>query len=95
MKNDDGTPVPIEKLMKLLPNIQDFCFGNVSDDDGLQSITSKTAANLVALPHFHQIESFKMSEIPESFNIDAFFATPKVSNLICFAIPRVFSDDFN
>ena len=95
VKNDDGSIVPIEQLIEPLPELIEFYYFNVSGDDGLQTITSETAANLNAIPHFHQIESFKMYEIPESFNIDAFFATPKVSNLNCFAIPSVFSHDFN
>ena len=82
VKNEDGTIVPIEKLMKLLPNLQTFYYGNVSGDDGLQTITSETAANLNTNPHFSQMESFYMYGIPESFDIDAFFATPKVRTSI-------------
>ena len=95
MKNDDGSIVPIEKLIELSPKLQNFCFINVPGDDGLQMITSETAAKLVALPHFPQFDRFAMIGVPESFDIDAFFAIPKVSNLICFAIPRFFSHYFN
>ena len=81
VKNADGSIVPIEKLIELLPNLRSFSYLNVSDDEGLQTITSETAANLVVVPHFPQIESFKIYGVPESFDIDAFFETPKVSNL--------------
>ena len=85
VKNSDESIVPIEKLIELLPNLLKFEYWNVRGNDGLQTITSETAAKLVELPHFPQIERFEMFRIPESFDIDAFFATPKVSNLICFA----------
>ena len=91
VKTDDGTIVPIEKLIEVLPKLRRFDYDDVTGDDGLQAITSETAAKLVIIPHFHQIEYFSMERIPESFNNDAFFATPKVSYLNCFAIPRLFS----
>ena len=79
VKNDDGSIVPIEKLIQLLPKLQTFYYENDPGNVGLQTITSETAANLVALPHFPKIQSFIIQNIPESFDIEAFFATPKVS----------------
>ena len=79
VKNDDGTVVPIEKLIELSPELLKFEYLNVSGDDGLQTITSETAEKLVAISHFRKIEEFAMDQIPESFHIDVFFATPKVS----------------
>ena len=79
MKNDGGTIVPIETLIEVLPNLEAFEYHNVSiAEGGLQTITSETAANLNALPHFPQISNYTMGAIPESFNFEAFFATPKV-----------------
>ena len=79
VKNDDGSIVPIEKLIELSPKLQNFNYENVLTEDGLQTVTSETAANLVAIPHFHKIQHFTITEIPESFNIDEFFAIPNVS----------------
>ena len=76
VENDDGTLVPMEKLIELLSNLHIFSY--INTEDGLQIITSETAAKLVAIPHFHQIKSFAMVGIPESFDIEAFFAVPKV-----------------
>ena len=81
VKNGDGTIVPIEKLTELLPKLQRFDYHNVHREDGFQSITSETAANLIAIPHFPKIKDFAMEKIPESFDFEAFFATPKVRTL--------------
>ena len=78
VKDNDGNIVPIEKLIELLPKLQTFYFTNVRTKDGFQTITSETAANLIAIPHFHQIQQFILEKIPESFDVDAFFETPKV-----------------
>ena len=93
VKNDDGSIVPIENLIELMPNLEYFHYENVTTDDGLQTITRETAAKLNAIPHFPKIYLFIMEKIPESFDIDAFFAIPKVSVLNCFA--RIFSYNFN
>ena len=79
VKNNDGTIVPIEKLVENLPNLRDFQFVPVPGEDGRQAITSKTAAKLVAIRDFRRIKQFILREIPDTFDIDAFFATPKVS----------------
>ena len=82
VKNDDGTIVPIEKLIELLQKLQTCYYDNFPSENGLLTITSETAANLNAIPHFSKIENFTMTEIPESFNFEAFFATPKVMDLV-------------
>ena len=80
VKNDDGSIVPIEKLIELSPKLQSFDCHSVSTvEGGLQTITSETAAKLVALPHFPQMKRFYFFGVPELFDIEAFFATPKVS----------------
>ena len=86
VKNDNGTVVPMENLIELLPNLQSFQYRNVTTEDGLRTITSETAAKLNAIPHFPR--RFYIFQIPESFDIDAFFSAPKVSNSIYFSIPR-------
>ena len=79
VKNDDGTIVPIEKLIEMFPKLQRFRYLNLPRNEGLQTITSETAANLVAVPHFPKIKIFSLHEIPESFDFEAFFATSKVN----------------
>ena len=78
IKNSDGTVVAIEKIIQSLPNLRTFYYINVSSEDRQQTITSETAANLIVIPHFPKIKNFTMEKIPESFDIEAFFATPKV-----------------
>ena len=78
VKNADGTIVPVEKLIELLPKLQVFDFHNVPGEDGLQTITSETAANLIAISHFSKLKRFSLYEIPESFDFETFFASPKV-----------------
>ena len=85
VKNYDGTIVPLEKLIELSPKLQSFIYDNVPvEEGGLQTITSETAANLVAIPHFPKIVSVTIEECPESFNIESFFAVPKVTYFLCF-----------
>ena len=80
VKNVDGSIVPIEKLIELLPKLQKFDYLNLPGDNGLQTITPETAANLNAIPHFPKIQNFTMDEVPESFDYEVFFGTPKVRN---------------
>ena len=82
VRNDDGTIIPIEKLIELLPRLQRLYYDNVRGDDGRQAITSETAANLNAIPHLPKIKIFTIKNIPESFNIDEFYAVPKVRTFI-------------
>ena len=86
VKINDGSILPIEKLIKHLPNLQIFDYTNVQTEEGLPSITSGTAAKLVAIPHFPQIERFIIEGIPESFDFEAFFATPKVKTFFDYLI---------
>ena len=83
VKNDDGTVVPIQKLVELLPKLQRLYYDNFpKDEGGLQTITSETAVKLVAIPHFPKLKIFEFKGVPESFDIEAFFAVPKVSTSI-------------
>ena len=82
---DDGIIVPIEELIELLPNLQEFVFSNVTTDEGLQTITSKTAANLIAIPNFPKVQIFRLYKIPELFNFEAFFTVPKVKIFLFFS----------
>uniref|UniRef100_A0A914R153 Uncharacterized protein n=1 Tax=Panagrolaimus davidi TaxID=227884 RepID=A0A914R153_9BILA len=68
--NDDGTNVPFEKLIEVLPKIKKITFScrrNSSD------ITTKTVNELLKLPHFFKIERFELWDIPEHFDIKTFF----------------------
>ena len=78
VKNDDGTIVPVEKLIELSPKLQKFDYINIPTEDGRQTITSETAANLIAIPHFPKLEKFYIYGMLQSFDIEAFFAIPKV-----------------
>ena len=78
VKNDDGSVVPIEKLIELLPKLRSFEYTNVKTEEGFQTITSETAENLIAIPHFPKMKHFDINSIPETFDFETFFATPKV-----------------
>ena len=82
VKSDDGTIIPIEKLIESLPKLRTCYYGNVLGEEGLQTITFETAANLIAIPHFPKMKEFHIYGIPESFDFEAFFATPKVRALM-------------
>ena len=85
VKNNDGTIVPIEKLIELLPNLRSFTY--FPPEDELQAITSETAVNLNAIPHFFQIANFTLGAISESFDFVEFFSIPKVKTSMFNELP--------
>uniref|UniRef100_A0AC34F528 Uncharacterized protein n=1 Tax=Panagrolaimus sp. ES5 TaxID=591445 RepID=A0AC34F528_9BILA len=74
VKNEDGSIVPLEKLLALLPNVKNVKIFN----NRLSScITTNTVKELLKLPHFSNIINFQLSNIGESFDIETFFTYMK------------------
>uniref|UniRef100_A0AC34GYE3 Uncharacterized protein n=1 Tax=Panagrolaimus sp. ES5 TaxID=591445 RepID=A0AC34GYE3_9BILA len=69
VKNDDGSIVPLEKLVEKIFNVKEISF----DHDLPLYITTDTVKELLKLDHFSKLEKFDMLNIPEIFDIDTFF----------------------
>uniref|UniRef100_A0AC34FK42 Uncharacterized protein n=1 Tax=Panagrolaimus sp. ES5 TaxID=591445 RepID=A0AC34FK42_9BILA len=69
--NIDDTPVSLEKLVEVLPNLKNFNFHDIPDS---LSVTSNTVKELLKLPNFKKLNKFEISGIKESFDVDTFFA---------------------
>uniref|UniRef100_A0AC34FE43 Uncharacterized protein n=1 Tax=Panagrolaimus sp. ES5 TaxID=591445 RepID=A0AC34FE43_9BILA len=82
VKNDDGSIVPFEKLFEVIPKIKVIFF--VCDTSLPQNITSKTFNELLKIPHFLKLKVFRMENIPETFDLDAFYGYMKKNKLTKF-----------
>uniref|UniRef100_A0A914P6Y5 Uncharacterized protein n=1 Tax=Panagrolaimus davidi TaxID=227884 RepID=A0A914P6Y5_9BILA len=72
--NEDGSIVPLEKIIDSLPNINDFEYQLPNDDDATKIITSKTVEELIKIPHFSNLDSFFLNyHVPENFDIESFY----------------------
>uniref|UniRef100_A0A914QSB2 Uncharacterized protein n=1 Tax=Panagrolaimus davidi TaxID=227884 RepID=A0A914QSB2_9BILA len=78
--NENGTIVPLEKLVKKLPKLISFVY---YDSLTSSSITSNTLKELLEIPHFSKITQWRLYKIPEKFDIETFytfFKKGKVAN---------------
>uniref|UniRef100_A0AC35FH69 Uncharacterized protein n=1 Tax=Panagrolaimus sp. PS1159 TaxID=55785 RepID=A0AC35FH69_9BILA len=75
VKNEDGTIVPLEKIVKVLPKIKEFEF---SDNPVFSSFTANTVKELLEIPHLRTIDKFQLFNITEKFDIKTFFTYLKV-----------------
>uniref|UniRef100_A0A914PFU7 Uncharacterized protein n=1 Tax=Panagrolaimus davidi TaxID=227884 RepID=A0A914PFU7_9BILA len=71
VKNEDGTIVPLEKLVKTLVSLKRI-MGEI--DPSHSCITKGTVKELLEIPHFSKLDEFVFTGLPEVFDIDTFFA---------------------
>uniref|UniRef100_A0A914PV68 Uncharacterized protein n=1 Tax=Panagrolaimus davidi TaxID=227884 RepID=A0A914PV68_9BILA len=71
---ENGSIVPLEKLIAVLPKIKSIFFYEDSDET---SITSNTVKKLLELPHFSTIDTFELFNTTEKFDIETFFKYSK------------------
>uniref|UniRef100_A0AC34F4T9 DUF38 domain-containing protein n=1 Tax=Panagrolaimus sp. ES5 TaxID=591445 RepID=A0AC34F4T9_9BILA len=83
VKNEDGTIVPLEKLIKLLPRVKNVDICNTSE---FSNITSNTVKELLEIPHFSKIVKFNLFNICELFDINTFFPYMKKNQNTQFCI---------
>uniref|UniRef100_A0AC34FW11 Uncharacterized protein n=1 Tax=Panagrolaimus sp. ES5 TaxID=591445 RepID=A0AC34FW11_9BILA len=81
VKYDDGSIVPFEKLIEALPKLKNIRFEPVK---AVSNIASKTVGELVKMPHFSWIKYFNMSDVPETFDLNAFYIYMKKNQLTKF-----------
>uniref|UniRef100_A0A914PQR1 DUF38 domain-containing protein n=1 Tax=Panagrolaimus davidi TaxID=227884 RepID=A0A914PQR1_9BILA len=74
--NRDGKEIAFERLVELIPEVYslDHYF---KDYD--KSVTAKTVKEMLKLPQLHNFVEFRLYNVPEAFDIEAFFAHIKKS----------------
>uniref|UniRef100_A0A914PQZ6 Uncharacterized protein n=1 Tax=Panagrolaimus davidi TaxID=227884 RepID=A0A914PQZ6_9BILA len=72
------TIVPLEKFVKALPKVKEFEF---HDKIGFSSFTKNTVKELLTIPHFSKISKINLHNIPETFDIETFFAFIKKNKI--------------
>uniref|UniRef100_A0A914PUS2 Uncharacterized protein n=1 Tax=Panagrolaimus davidi TaxID=227884 RepID=A0A914PUS2_9BILA len=70
VKNEEGSIVPLEKLVKVLPKIKEFEF---YDNFNSSCISKNTVKKLLEISHFSKINEFALFNIPESIDIKEFW----------------------
>uniref|UniRef100_A0A914R0E4 Uncharacterized protein n=1 Tax=Panagrolaimus davidi TaxID=227884 RepID=A0A914R0E4_9BILA len=65
------TAISLEALVKALPNVKTYEYHLANSS--LNIITTKTAEELLKIPHFLSLERFAISGIPETFDIKCFY----------------------
>uniref|UniRef100_A0A914QC17 Uncharacterized protein n=1 Tax=Panagrolaimus davidi TaxID=227884 RepID=A0A914QC17_9BILA len=71
VKNEDGTIVPLEQLVKTLTKLKQI---KGTNNPTHSFVTKNTARELLKIPHFFQIQKFLFTGLPEVFDVDAIFA---------------------
>uniref|UniRef100_A0A914Q368 Uncharacterized protein n=1 Tax=Panagrolaimus davidi TaxID=227884 RepID=A0A914Q368_9BILA len=89
------TAVSLEAIFKALPNVKEFTYK--LPENSLNIITTKTAKELLKIPHFLSLDKFQISQIPEIFDIKSFFGYIKENKKtnIQLEFPYQISDAYN
>uniref|UniRef100_A0A914PB78 Uncharacterized protein n=1 Tax=Panagrolaimus davidi TaxID=227884 RepID=A0A914PB78_9BILA len=67
----EETAVSLEALFKAFPNVKIFTY--VLPENSFNIVTTKTAEELLKIPHFLSLDKFRMRDIPEIFDIKSFY----------------------
>uniref|UniRef100_A0A914PQR3 Uncharacterized protein n=1 Tax=Panagrolaimus davidi TaxID=227884 RepID=A0A914PQR3_9BILA len=67
----EETAVSLEAIFKALPNVKAFTY--FLPDNSINIITTKTAEELLKIPHFLSLDEFTIKEINEIFDIESFY----------------------
>uniref|UniRef100_A0AC34FH10 Uncharacterized protein n=1 Tax=Panagrolaimus sp. ES5 TaxID=591445 RepID=A0AC34FH10_9BILA len=74
VKYDDGTVVPLEKLVEKLLNVKQIESSLPSDPSAL---TFSTFKELLKIPHFVTLDEFRIWNMPETFDVETFYTYMK------------------
>uniref|UniRef100_A0A914Q162 Uncharacterized protein n=1 Tax=Panagrolaimus davidi TaxID=227884 RepID=A0A914Q162_9BILA len=83
VRNDNGLNVGLEKIVEVAVKAE---FITLYPGTLLSSITSKTMKELLKIPHFSKVHCLAMEKIPESFDIETFYAYMKMNKFTKFAL---------
>uniref|UniRef100_A0A914YTW3 Uncharacterized protein n=1 Tax=Panagrolaimus superbus TaxID=310955 RepID=A0A914YTW3_9BILA len=75
--DDDGSTVTLEKIVEVLPRIKAFYYYFYAVDAS-KIVSTGTVEKLLQVPHISKICKFFLDDVPESFDIERFFAYIKV-----------------
>uniref|UniRef100_A0A914PCK0 Uncharacterized protein n=1 Tax=Panagrolaimus davidi TaxID=227884 RepID=A0A914PCK0_9BILA len=74
IKNENGSNVALEKVIEIAVKAKSIV---ISSNNVLTNITSKTFTELLKIPHFRQIDYCCIEDIPDIFDIEAFYTYMK------------------
>uniref|UniRef100_A0AC34F3G6 DUF38 domain-containing protein n=1 Tax=Panagrolaimus sp. ES5 TaxID=591445 RepID=A0AC34F3G6_9BILA len=74
VKNRDGTELAFVKLLEILPKVWSFTYFIKEND---KTVTSKTVEEMLKLPNFSMMGEFRLFNVPETFDVEAFFTHMK------------------
>uniref|UniRef100_A0A914Q2B4 Uncharacterized protein n=1 Tax=Panagrolaimus davidi TaxID=227884 RepID=A0A914Q2B4_9BILA len=83
VKHEDGSNVEVQNVVEIASNATWF-------DISHPTITSKTMEELLKIPHFSTLRHFALENVPEVFDIEAFYVHMKKNETTCF---RLFFDE--
>uniref|UniRef100_A0AC35F0A6 FTH domain-containing protein n=1 Tax=Panagrolaimus sp. PS1159 TaxID=55785 RepID=A0AC35F0A6_9BILA len=86
LKNEDGTIVKLEKLVKVLPKTKYITISETLKEYSNSMISKNTVNELLKLPHFSKITNFNLDDIPETFDIETCFAFIKENKISKFRL---------
>uniref|UniRef100_A0A914PR26 Uncharacterized protein n=1 Tax=Panagrolaimus davidi TaxID=227884 RepID=A0A914PR26_9BILA len=82
VENENGSIVPFEKLVEILPKIKEIKFYDLTSS----IITTNTVKELLKIPHFSKINEIEIKGLTETFDIQSFFGYLKENKHTCFQL---------
>uniref|UniRef100_A0A914PDB1 Uncharacterized protein n=1 Tax=Panagrolaimus davidi TaxID=227884 RepID=A0A914PDB1_9BILA len=70
VKYENGSVVPLEKVVEVLPKIKTIKYSCTPTSP---SVTGKTFKELMKIPHFMTLDYFRLSNVPEEFDLECFY----------------------
>uniref|UniRef100_A0AC34G2K4 Uncharacterized protein n=1 Tax=Panagrolaimus sp. ES5 TaxID=591445 RepID=A0AC34G2K4_9BILA len=71
IKYDNGKVVPLEKILEVFPELSEFHWDIMGTPN---IITSETVKELLKFQNFGNIDFFDLTDVPEIFDIESFYA---------------------
>uniref|UniRef100_A0AC34F7R1 Uncharacterized protein n=1 Tax=Panagrolaimus sp. ES5 TaxID=591445 RepID=A0AC34F7R1_9BILA len=83
VKDENGSSLAFEKLFQILSKVQRV---NFDSGTSVSNITSKSVEELLKIPHFSTLKYLNLNNIPEAFDLDAFYIFMKKNKLASFVL---------
>uniref|UniRef100_A0A914QYT9 Uncharacterized protein n=1 Tax=Panagrolaimus davidi TaxID=227884 RepID=A0A914QYT9_9BILA len=77
VNDSDDSIVPFEIILEIFVNVKKFRFFAYSS---IPNFTSKTFDEILTIPHFSKLQLFFLKNIPDTFDIETFYAYMKKNN---------------
>uniref|UniRef100_A0A914P5G2 Uncharacterized protein n=1 Tax=Panagrolaimus davidi TaxID=227884 RepID=A0A914P5G2_9BILA len=91
IKNENGSNIALEKVVEVAVKAK---YIEINSNTVLTNITSSTFKELLKIPHFANLNYFSLKNIPESFDLDAFYSNKTTKYWLIFddSIPQVYKN---